>query len=131
MPRPRSFRPRRAAAPGAKETPIHRAILHAVRLALPHAAINHSPNEIANEIARRKAVELGMRAGWPDIEIVEAGRFYAIEVKTARGVQSAEQRACQAAIEAAGGRYGVARSVNDALALLDAWGLTTRARVGA
>jgi hypothetical protein len=52
--------------------------------------------------------------GQPDIMAIAAGRFVGIEVKTEIGRQSANQKIWQAAIEAAGGVYVLARSVSDA-----------------
>ena len=43
------------------------------------------------------------------------GLFFSIEVKTATGRQRPEQKQWQSAIEAAGGCYILARSVDDAL----------------
>ena len=53
--------------------------------------------------------------GQADIIGCYHGRFVAIEVKTATGRQRPEQRDWQGAIEAAGGVYILARSVDDAL----------------
>src|SRR5271169_3936834 len=46
---------------------------------------------------------MGLRPGWPDIEIIHEGRFYAIELKAKGGVVSDDQRTCHKAIRAAGG----------------------------
>ncbi len=54
-------------------------------------------------------------AGQSDIVGLAAGRFVGIELKTETGRQSAEQRAFQARVEAAGGLYILARSLDDAL----------------
>ncbi len=55
------------------------------------------------------------RPGTPDILGVWRGVPYGIEVKTATGRQSPEQRKWQSMWERAGGVYTVARSVDDAL----------------
>ncbi len=52
--------------------------------------------------------------GQPDIMAIVAGRFVGIEVKADKGRQSANQRVWQAAIEAAGGVYVLARTVGEA-----------------
>ena len=54
--------------------------------------------------------------GQADILCVCRGRLLAIEVKTAKGRQSLAQVAWQRALEAAGGVYVVARSVDDTVA---------------
>ena len=56
--------------------------------------------------------------GCADILACYRGRFIAIEVKTAVGRQSQQQRRFQAAVERAGGLYVLARSAADALAAL-------------
>jgi hypothetical protein len=56
--------------------------------------------------------------GQADILCVCRGRLLAIEVKTATGRQSLAQLAWRRALEAAGGVYVVARSVDDAVAAL-------------
>jgi len=53
------------------------------------------------------------RKGWPDVTCCIAGRFVGIEFKSAKGSQSADQKAAEAAITAAGGRYVVIRSTGD------------------
>ena len=53
------------------------------------------------------------RRGWPDICLLKSGTFYAIEVKTETGRLSEHQKALGQEIEANGGKYIVARSVDD------------------
>jgi hypothetical protein len=60
--------------------------------------------------------------GGADLIGIFRGRFLAIEVKTAAGRQSDDQRRFQQLVERRGGIYLLARSVDDALAWL------TRAR---
>jgi len=62
----------------------------------------------------------GLPKGFPDtFGMTFDGRFLGPEVKTPTGVPSKEQLACINAINRAGGRAGVVRSVEDALALLE------------
>jgi hypothetical protein len=54
----------------------------------------------------------GIPTGWPDITgLLPGGRFLSIEVKSARGRQTPEQKDYQARIGAAGGIYILARSL--------------------
>jgi VRR-NUC domain len=53
------------------------------------------------------------RKGWPDICLLIRGIFWAIEVKTEDGKLSPEQEQMKSDIEANGGRYLVARSIDD------------------
>jgi hypothetical protein len=57
--------------------------------------------------------------GQADLAGVVRGRHVEIEVKTASGRQSRQQIRWQKAVERAGGIYVLARSVDDALAVLD------------
>lgn len=72
----------------------------------------------------------GLRAGWPDIQIIYRGRFYGIELKGLKGTLSHEQRVCHKAIENAGGAVVVCRSMQDVLAALETWGIPTRIHQG-
>lgn len=115
------------------EHAIHMSIVDLLPYILPAGAIfHHSPNEVdakGADIARAiaKAKKLGMVGGWPDIEIIWRGGFYALEVKTRKSSQSDDQAACQQMIEGAGGKYAVIRSSQAAEQQLAAWGVTKAA----
>jgi hypothetical protein len=66
---------------------------------------------------------LGVRAGVPDIIAVKDGRAYGLELKAPGGRLSAVQRNCHAALAAAGATVATAGSLDDALGLLERWGL--------
>ena len=62
----------------------------------------------------------GLPVGFGDLfGMTFDGRFLLIEVKTATGRATKEQLACIAAVRRAGGRAGIARSLEDALAILE------------
>ena len=83
----------------------------------------------ANETAIRKQIQdylrwtgwfvyynlagLGSYPGLSDLVAVRGGRVVHIEVKTPKGVQSDKQKRFQRDLEAAGGEYILARSVED------------------
>lgn len=101
-----------------REGPIHRAILEYLMARYPGAAIHASPNsntmkgkDVARLIAKQKY--MGMRPGWPDIEMIHYGRFYAFEVKAEGGRQQDNQKDVERDINAAGGHYFVVRSIDD------------------
>lgn len=80
--------------------------------------LHHSPNEGqlvrgARDGAKRRA--MGMRPGFPDFVLLVPGKwpYLALELKSARGRQSPLQHAYQEAVEMAGGRYVLVRSLDD------------------
>lgn len=104
------------------------ACLNYLRLVLPGAAIHHSANELdlagdgkAKAIAQRKAKEKGMRPGWPDLEVIWRGQFWAFEVKAEGNKPTPEQIACGEDIRANGGRWAVVYGVDDVQRCLSAW----------
>lgn len=116
-----------------REGPIHRAILSFLRVAMPDAVIHHSPNElnlrgdkVAKAIAQNKAKGLGMRPGWPDLEVFHNGTPYFFEVKAEGNTQTPAQKDIQAELQAQGIRYAVVRSIADVRECLSEWGVATK-----
>jgi hypothetical protein len=60
-----------------------------------------------------RALPKHTRRGWPDICLLHRGTFYAIEVKSASGKQSPEQTQLETEVVLSGGKYIVARSIDD------------------
>lgn len=88
----------------------------------PGVVFWHCPNDKA---ARRKS---GFRAGVSDVNAVHRGKFYAVELKKAKGgVPSEDQLEFVSDINAAGGYAVVAEGLPQALACLEAWGLIRKA----
>lgn len=109
-----------------REGPIHEAILDWLRMALPHAVIHHSPNEVDMKGKRamkmvERAKSLGMLPGFPDILVIWQGATWAFEVKAPGNYAVDSQKAVGAALEAQGARWAVVRSVDDAAACVAAW----------
>lgn len=74
--------------------------------------------------AHAKRVIKGAPNGTPDVIGVlpeGSGRMFGIECKSPTGKQNANQKAWEARANRSGVRYGVARSVSDALEHLDGW----------
>ena len=108
------------------EGPIHAAILAYLRRQYPSAVIHHSASEvdvkgplIARAISKQK--KMGMLVGFPDLLMLHEGRFYSFEVKAEGGRTSPAQRAVGEAIIAAGGFWGVVRSIDDVKELMGEW----------
>ena len=66
---------------------------------------------------------LGVRAGVPYIIAIKDGRAFGLELKALGGRLSAVQREAHAALTAAGATVSTAGSLDDALGLLELWGL--------
>lgn len=77
---------------------------------------------------------MGRRKGVSDLMVLHAGQLLCIELKTdsdsvrkiKRGYQSADQKAWQNAVEAAGAAYAVCRSTDDVAAFLAGCGVPLR-----
>lgn len=81
--------------------------------------LHHSPNEGKlfqkdRDGAKRKA--MGVRAGFPDFILLAPTSMYAylaIELKSPKGRQTANQKAYEEAVKQSGGRYIIIRSLDD------------------
>jgi hypothetical protein len=84
----------------------------------------HTPNG-----GRRSPVEaaifagLGVRAGVSDLILLRHGKAFALELKTERGRPSAAQMQFISEFRAAGGEASIANGLDEAMRLLEAWGL--------
>lgn len=110
------------------EANIQAAIFQYVRAVAPDVLIFAVPNgglRAKAEAARLKWT--GVVAGVPDLCLVlPGGRACFIEVKTAKGVLSADQKAMRLRLIRMGVPCVTARSVEDVRAWLQAWGVLTR-----
>lgn len=87
----------------------------------------HVPNGKRRSKAEAgKLKAMGVLAGIPDLLFAHAGRLYAIELKVGRSTASDAQKECHAALTRVGVPITIARSLDDALRALDAWGIPTR-----
>jgi hypothetical protein len=64
---------------------------------------------------------MGMRKGVPDLVILHSGRIMGLEIKSPDGTLSREQKEFRVEWERARGLYGVARSMEEGIAFLEAW----------
>lgn len=98
------------------ETPLRKAIQVAATLAGARLFRNNT-GRLQDKTGRW--VTFGLGVGGSDlIGFTAEGLFCAIEIKVGRTPVTVEQRRFISSVNAAGGRAGVARSVEDALAIL-------------
>jgi hypothetical protein len=121
---------------GNPEAAIQRAIVAALRVALPPGAIvHHSGHEHRGGDGRAKlaqaiGVGMGVHPGFADLVVVAEGRVAFLEVKTATGRLSDDQKSFRDIIRAQTLPYAVVRSIDDALVALASNGFKIRASVG-
>jgi VRR-NUC domain len=112
---------------GNAEAQIQRAIVEYVRLVASDALIFAIPNgglRSKTEAARLKWT--GTLAGVPDLAIIAPrGRVFFVEVKSAGGRLSDDQRSIHDRLVALGSPPAICRSIDDARKAFAAWGLET------
>lgn len=85
--------------------------------------LHHSPNGgKRNAIEAAKFKAMGVRAGFPDLILCVARQGYHglfVELKTAKGRQSDNQKYYQAVLEEQGYKYVVIRSIEDFIATIN------------
>lgn len=115
----------RTAAPQPSELHIHIAVVqHLKYRARKGVCFFHCPNGERRE--KRDAAKLkamGVTPGIPDLMIVADGKTYGLELKTSRGRLSTEQKSMLDRMQAAGVYIAVAYGLDQALAIISAWGL--------
>jgi hypothetical protein len=80
------------------------------------------------DATRLRAQGLGVVAGVPDIIAVRSGQMYCLELKAPGGKLTDNQRATHSAMITAGAQVATADNLDDALALLEGWGLCRTAQ---
>lgn len=88
---------------------------------------NNPRSRIAGALAKAR----GVRPGIPDVLIIWLGIPHWIELKAAAGSLSKVQRDVLPALERAGCRTTVCRSVSDVAGALDRWGIPQRGGIAA
>tara|TARA_R110002051_G_scaffold16255_2_gene49092 strand:- start:437 stop:829 length:393 start_codon:yes stop_codon:yes gene_type:complete len=117
---------------GTPEADAQRAIVSALRIALPRDAIvHHCANEVTEagpRGAKRQAILVGMgvHPGFADLLVISEGRVLFLEVKSAKGRLRPAQDAFREIVLAQGFGWALVRSVDDALAALADNGFTSR-----
>ena len=117
---------------GTPETDLQRAVVQALRFALPRTAIiHHCANEVTEpgpRGAKRQAILVGMgvHRGFADLMVISEGRVLFLELKAPRGRLRPEQEAFRDAVLAQGLSWSLVRSLDDALGALVDHGFATR-----
>jgi hypothetical protein len=114
------------------EADLQRAVVQALRFALPRTAIiHHCANEVTEagpRGARRQAILVGMgvHAGFADLMVLCEGRVLFLELKAPKGRLRPVQEEFRDAVLAQGFGWALVRSLDDALGALADFGLATR-----
>jgi hypothetical protein len=114
------------------EADIQRAIVQALRFALPRDAIvHHCANEVTEagpRGARRQAILVGMgvHSGFADLIVISGGRVLFLEVKSPTGRLQKSQEVFRDMVCAQGFGWALVRSIDDALGALADHGFTIR-----
>ena len=117
---------------GTPEANLQRAVVQALRIALPRTAIiHHCANEVTEagpRGAKRQAILVGMgvHPGFADLMVLCDGRVLFLELKSLKGKLSHAQEAFRDAVLAQGHGWALVRSLDDALGALADHGFTTR-----
>lgn len=84
----------------------------------------HTPNGGSRNLLEAvKLKAMGVKPGVPDLFFLFGGVAHFLELKAKRGRLAATQVAAKEMIERAGGRWAVAKSIDEALAQLEEWGV--------
>jgi hypothetical protein len=121
----RRVRPRKAAAPRPKEIALHMAVADVLRrFARPDWRWSHFPaGEHRDVRTASKLKQMGVQRGWPDFVLFDpSGRLHALELKRQGEDLTDDQEDFQTWCIAHGVRHSVARTSDEALEVLGAWG---------
>ena len=116
------------------EADAQRAIVQALRVALPRdAIIHHCANEVTEagsrgQIRQSILVGMGVHAGFADLIVISGGRVLFLEVKSQTGRLRKSQEIFRDTVCAQGFGWALVRSVDDALGALADHGFTSRVR---
>ena len=119
------------------EADAQRAIVQALRFALPRDAIvHHCANEVTEagpQGARRQAILVGMgiHAGFAVLIVISGGRVLFLEVKSETGRLRKSQEVFRDTVITQGFGWALVRTVDDALGALADKGFTSRVQLPA
>ena len=117
------------------EADAQRAIVQALRFALPRDAIvHHCANEVTEagpRGAKRQAILVGMdvHPGFADLIVISGGRVLFLEVKSQTGRLRKSQEVFSDTVVTQGFGWALVRTVDDALGALADNGFTSRVQI--
>ena len=117
------------------EADAQRAIVQALRFALPRDAIvHHCANEVTEagpRGAKRQAILVGMgvHPGFADLIVISGGRVLFLEVKSQTGRLRKSQEVFRDTVVTQGFGWALVRTVDDALGALADKGFTSRVQI--
>ena len=120
---------------GTPEADLQRAVVQALRIALPRTAIiHHCANEVTEpgpRGAKRQSILVGMgvHAGFAYLIVICGGRVLFLEVKSETGRLRKSQEVFRDTVCAQGFGWALVRSVDDALGALADNGFISRAQL--
>lgn len=114
------------------EAQLHRQAAEYLAVALPPECVwTTFPAGGGGRVRGAMLKAAGLRAGWPDIQVLHDGKLHCLELKSKAGVVSQEQRDCHRAITRSGGEVYICRSLDDVDLALQCAGIPLRAHVNA
>ena len=115
--------------PAETERQLHEAVAAYLALALPADAVwtTFPAGEYRTKATGGRLKGMGLKRGWPDLQILYAGRLHGLELKTRKGRLSPEQAERHREIREAGGVVEVCRSLAEVELALAGWGVPLRA----
>ena len=117
------------------EADLQRAVVQALRFALPRTAIiHHCANEVTEpgsrgQIRQSILVGMGVHAGFADLIVISDGRVLFLEVKSQTGRLRKSQEVFRDTVCAQGFGWALVRSVDDALGALADHCFTSRVQL--
>lgn len=114
------------------ESALQSQIVQWLRWSLPRDAVTSCfPSGGGGKVRGARLKQMGLKPGMPDLFIFYNGGAYGLEVKTAKGRASFDQKACHAELRFAGVKVEVVRSVAETEKALVAWGIRLKSRIAA
>ncbi len=110
------------------ENEIHKAVVNHLSIrGEPNVFWFHPANGGKRSWSQGKLFKaLGVIAGVPDLIFLKSARVYGLELKTLKGRLQPAQSACMEAMRASGAECAVARGLDEALVILECWGILRR-----